>query len=284
MLYNANTGKYLYSLVNASTDGQNSTGLTDDINQAEKISIDLKTVGESANGTEYNLRNADSHVMQSEGDGRINYWDSAAGFNQGIWKIAEAEDINVNLNSSAADEASFASVYFPFDIASVSGATMYTGELNAEKNAVVLNEATEVPAYTPVILKGAADAASATLTIAAATATSNTNAAILGTTVNLTVDANSVMTLGRAGSEGKVGFYTFSGTSVAANRVYMNIPENGANALRFVFGEDETTGVEGVEVNTPADQAPVYDLSGRRVNRIQKGGLYIKNGVKYIAQ
>ncbi len=33
-----------------------------------------------------------------------------------------------------------------------------------------------------------------------------------------------------------------------------------------------------------ADNAPIYDLSGRRVQRIVKGGLYIKGGRKFMAQ
>lgn len=32
------------------------------------------------------------------------------------------------------------------------------------------------------------------------------------------------------------------------------------------------------------NQTPVYDLSGRRVVKTVKGGLYIQNGKKFIAQ
>ena len=52
-------------------------------------------------------------------------------------------------------------------------------------------------------------------------------------------------------------------------------------ALRFNFG-GETTGVDAVEVVKP--NAPIYDLSGRRVLSTVKGGVYIQNGKKFIVK
>ena len=52
-------------------------------------------------------------------------------------------------------------------------------------------------------------------------------------------------------------------------------------ALRFNFG-GETTGVDAVEVVKP--NAPIYDLSGRRVLSTVKGGIYIQNGKKFIVK
>ena len=55
----------------------------------------------------------------------------------------------------------------------------------------------------------------------------------------------------------------------------------GVQALRFNFG-GETTGVDAVEVVKP--NAPIYDLSGRRVLSTVKGGVYIQNGKKFIVK
>ena len=44
-----------------------------------------------------------------------------------------------------------------------------------------------------------------------------------------------------------------------------------------------TTAIGNVQNNLPAN-APVYDLSGRRVTKMVKGGLYLQNGRKFIAQ
>ena len=42
------------------------------------------------------------------------------------------------------------------------------------------------------------------------------------------------------------------------------------------------TGV--VSVATEAEDAPIYDLSGRRVQQTTKGGVYVTNGKKFIAK
>ena len=56
----------------------------------------------------------------------------------------------------------------------------------------------------------------------------------------------------------------------------------GTNPVRgFLFEEDgTTTGINALETETPGTQA-IYDLSGRRVGKAQKG-LYIVNGKKVI--
>ena len=62
-----------------------------------------------------------------------------------------------------------------------------------------------------------------------------------------------------------------------AFKAYLPMPNNaGAQALRFNFGE--TTGIEGVIEGANAN-ATIFDLSGRRVAKMQKG-IYIVNGKK----
>jgi hypothetical protein len=55
----------------------------------------------------------------------------------------------------------------------------------------------------------------------------------------------------------------------------------GVQALRFNFG-GETTAIDAVEVENA--NAPIYDLSGRRVLSTVKGGIYIQNGKKFIVK
>ena len=54
-----------------------------------------------------------------------------------------------------------------------------------------------------------------------------------------------------------------------------------AQVLRFNFGG--TTAIESV-INGADANAPIYDLSGRRVNNAVKGGIYIQNGKKFIVK
>ena len=57
------------------------------------------------------------------------------------------------------------------------------------------------------------------------------------------------------------------------------LPKTGlAATLRFNFGGN-TTAIESVLIGADAN-APIYDLSGRRVNNAVKGGIYIVNGKK----
>lgn len=56
-----------------------------------------------------------------------------------------------------------------------------------------------------------------------------------------------------------------------------------AQVLRFNFGG--TTGIEDAVVAPSFDaNAPIYDLSGRRVMNTVKGGIYIQNGKKFIVK
>ena len=57
---------------------------------------------------------------------------------------------------------------------------------------------------------------------------------------------------------------------------------NGANTL-WLAG-DGLTGVEDIVVPTGNDDAPIYDVMGRRVINPKAGGIYIQNGRKFIAK
>jgi hypothetical protein len=52
--------------------------------------------------------------------------------------------------------------------------------------------------------------------------------------------------------------------------------------IRFNFGG--TTAIESVLNNGVDANAPIYDLSGRRVKNAVKGGIYIQNGKKFIVK
>ena len=81
--------------------------------------------------------------------------------------------------------------------------------------------------------------------------------------------------------DGKVGFYRKdAGFKVYKNKAYLNVPEsNGqARALYFEF-DNGATGI--VETENESEKAEIYDLAGRRVQKVQKG-LYIVNGKKVL--
>ena len=78
-----------------------------------------------------------------------------------------------------------------------------------------------------------------------------------------------------------IGIYKAkSGTTLKAGKAYLSF-ENAQQAKSFVMQFGGTpTGIENTLLGTPNAHDAIYDLSGRRVNTITKGGLYIVNGKK----
>lgn len=198
----------------------------------------------------------------------LNGWDGE----NAKWKVFEIESVEIPLH--AAGDASYATTYLPFSVSAAKGAELYTGELDG--NFMKLTKShTGVAAEQGIVLVGESSATKAVLTIGEGTATSK---GLVGTLTPKAVEASSVLTLGKSGSE--VGFFAFTGTQIGANKAYITKPA-GASAVMINFGE--VTGIENA-VAPEAANAPLYDLSGRRVVKAVKGGLYIQNGKKFIAR
>lgn len=82
---------------------------------------------------------------------------------------------------------------------------------------------------------------------------------------------------GTAFYKGKIG------STLKANKAYLTLETpGGVEAISMNFGGN-VTGINQI-VNAEQNNAPVYDLTGRRVVRTVKGGLYIKGGNKFIAR
>lgn len=67
-------------------------------------------------------------------------------------------------------------------------------------------------------------------------------------------------------------------------RAYLDLSSLGseAKAISMSFDDSETTGIR--EVNTAdSSDTPIYDLTGRRINKPQRGQIYIQNGKKRVA-
>lgn len=237
------------------------------------------TTSLNAGGADYTVSVSDAPAfeildggkpVQEESNQNLNWWYDNDG--NAKWYLIEATDIEVALN--AAGTKSYATTYLPFSVSAAEGAELYTGELNG--NFMNLTKShTGVAAEQGIVLVGESSATKAVLTIGEGSATSK---GLVGTLAPKTVEASSVLTLGKSGSE--VGFFAFTGTQIGANKAYITKPA-GASAVMINFGE--VTGIENA-VAPEAANAPLYDLSGRRVVKAVKGGLYIQNGKKFIAR
>lgn len=237
------------------------------------------TSGLNAGGADYTVSLSDAPAfeildgdkpVQEESNQNLNWWYDNDG--NAKWYLVEATDIEVALN--AAGDASYATTYLPFSVSAAEGAELYTGELNGNDMNLTKSH-TGVAAEQGIVLVGESSATKAVLTIGEGKATGS---GLVGTLTPKDVEAKSVLTLGMSGSE--VGFFTFTGTQIGANKAYVEKPA-GASAVMINFGE--VTGIENA-VAPEAANAPLYDLSGRRVVKAVKGGLYIQNGKKFIAR
>lgn len=237
------------------------------------------TTSLNAGGADYTVSVSDAPAfeildggkpVQEESNQNLNWWYDSDG--NAKWYLIEATDIEVALNN--AGTKSYATTYLPFSVSAAEGAELYTGELNG--NFMNLTKShTGVAAEQGIVLVGESSATKAVLTIGEGTATGS---GLVGTLAPKTVEASSVLTLGKSGSE--VGFFAFTGTQIGANKAYVE-KTAGASAVMINFGE--VTGIENA-VAPEAANAPLYDLSGRRVVKAVKGGLYIQNGKKFIAR
>jgi len=162
--------------------------------------------------------------------------------------------------------------------------TVYQAAVNSGKTAVVLTEVTgrEIPAGKGVVLKSSA----ATITLTPTTTTTQTleGNELTGVDVATAAPSNAYcLSKETTGSARGVGFYTYTETTIPAHRAYLVVASGPATARGFLgFGDDNTTGISLPEAVVIGNDAPVYDLSGRRVTGQPQKGIYVKNGKKFL--
>ena len=139
-----------------------------------------------------------------------------------------------------------------------------------------------IPANQGVILVGKSESATSALmkpaTVErAADLSSNMFAHTAGVTTT-TAAGDYVLARGNQG----IGFYEANaGGTLAMNKAFLRMGTSNVAAFRLVVDE-EVTAIDGV--TTEKADAPIYDLSGRRVLNTIKGGIYIQNGKKFIVK
>ena len=245
-----------------------------------------------ANESNYELRNTETGIFKLYSDGNdrpaqvetnasntnyLNGWDG----NNAKWKIFEVNYVEVPMN--LVGEQKVATTCLPFDASNVEGAEVYTGKLNDAKDALNMTKLEGgIPANQGVVFVGTAD--KATITIGATTATIGEND-LRGTIANIafTDDAPRANYLVFGKNNNTVGFYAPSASvaSIPANKAYLNASALSTAAIALNFN-GITTGVNTVVLGENGVNAPVFDLSGRRVVAPVKGGVYIQNGKKFI--
>lgn len=202
----------------------------------------------------------------------------------------DAYDVNINHNRCrfwveavtslpvSVSAAGYATLYAPVALTIPQNVQAYTASF-ADNNVTLTPIEGTIPANTGVVIEAAEGTYNFAITTTEATATSD----LRGDVATANVDAASAAyILGKTDAQG-VGFFKLNSTDreIKGGRAYYVAPNGGAAAYLF---NGNVTGLEAIKTALNDANAPIYDLSGRKVAKAVKGGLYIKNGQKFIVK
>ena len=199
-------------------------------------------------------------------------------------------EFTVDLNTNDNLVASFATLALPFDFkvasSNANDAKLYSGAYNAATGTLDMTAVEGVvPARAGVVIKSDSKATNIVLTANAKSAeTALTGNQLVGTTEEIAFSELTDKLVFGVTAQNHVGFYAAGGSdALPANRAYLPTSVlGGNNAVAMNFGGN-VTGINAV-VKADKANAAIYDLTGRRVTRTVKGGLYIQNGSKFVAR
>ncbi len=215
---------------------------------------------------------------------------------QRIEEVATYPATTVNISAEISGVGNVATYSAKYPTVLPAGVTAYYATDNFAEGGVTTVEMTPlageaIPANTGVVLvsesaqEGVDMLPATTETIAAFEEGKETNYLdnSAGADKDLSAETGNVYILANSGDG--VGFYALdatAGATIGMNKAYLVLPTAGAVKMKFGGNLTGIDAVENGELTT--DDAPVYDLSGRKVANPAKGGVYIKNGKKYIVK
>ena len=140
-------------------------------------------------------------------------------------------------------------------------------------NAITKAEVTQVPAGTPVLLKGEGAVTAKLLETTPDAPASN----LLSVSNGTIQDGKYAYVLAKNGT--KAGFKQWTGDAAKLNGRVVMLLDQAASAPAFFALDNDITAIKSIEVNNI--EREVYDLQGRKVAQPSKG-LYIVNGKKVV--
>lgn len=211
-----------------------------------------------------------------EAQKRLEYWENNKdnGSTFVAWK-----DCLPNINLNEVNGKSYASFYVDYPVKVTSeDVQVYTGTING--NSLDMTEAGDkiIPANVGVVLISETGATTAEISISDGAGTLESGD-LTGTTTARNIDGSqsNYLVLGRDKDDlTKVGFYRPNGDEIPAYKAYIYLAGGNVQGLAFNF-DGATTDINNISATT--DKQEIYDLSGRRVMKANKG-LYIINGKK----
>ena len=261
-------------------------------------------IGEPGNVTDANKEELKAkafvlrHSTVGEGDNYLSTSNNDKVTSLGTWQkksngacfLFLEPEFTVDLNTNDNLVASFATLALPFDFkvasSNTNDAKLYSGAYNASTGTLDMTAVEGVvPAGAGVVIKSDNKAANIVLTAnTKSAATALTGNQLVGTTEEIAFSELTDKLVFGVTAQNHVGFYAAGGSAaLPANRAYLPTSVlGGNNAVAMNFGGN-VTGINAV-VKADKANAAIYDLTGRRVTRTVKGGLYIQNGSKFVAR
>lgn len=201
-------------------------------------------------------------------------WSVDANHNRCRFWLEKVNSLPVSVSA-----AGYATLYAPVALTIPKNVQAYTASFADSKVTLTPIEGT-IPANTGVVIEAAEGTYNFAITTTDATAKSD----LTGNVATANVDAASAAyILGKTDAQG-VGFFKLNSTdrAIKGGRAYY-VATNGGAAAAYLFNGN-VTGLEAIKTALNDANAPIYDLSGRKVAKALKGGLYIKNGQKFIVK
>lgn len=248
-------------------------GITD----GTEVTFKAATEGKSEYNVVYNVTNKGDCKLYAQVNGDKYYadaWSVDNNQNRCRFWLEAVKSLPVSVSA-----AGYATLYAPVALTVPQNVQAYTATFADNKVTLTPIEGT-IPANTGVVIEAAEGTYNFVITTTEATATSD----LTGNVATANVDAASAAyILGKTDAEG-VGFFKLNSTdrAVKGGRAYYVAPKGGAAAAYLFNGN--VTGLEAIKTALNDANAPIYDLSGRKVAKAVKGGLYIKNGQKFIVK
>ncbi len=211
----------------------------------------------------------------------------------GGWTVETEAGVGTSetLTANADDDGNYWTTYYN-GLASVTAdvnATIYTAKVSDDQSHVSLTGITGnvIPAGNAVVMKSTA--ATVTLTVADASGTLSDND-LQGQSGQFNTPDNLFALV--KGSKG-VGFYRYPTTQewygityptqFPGQKAYLIVDQNALVREFIPFGSDAST-IQAMQPATNGNDAPVYDLTGRRLSASPRQGIYVRNGKKFIVK
>ena len=147
----------------------------------------------------------------------------------------------------------------------------------ASASSVAIEEISDIPAGTAVVLNGDPDTYTFT---EIASATSDVTGNLLKASDGTITGAANIFCLANKAEYG-VGFYAVASTvTIPAGKAYLEVPTGEVKAF-LGFDEDDATGIQAIDNGQWTMDNAIYNVAGQRLQKMQKG-INIINGKKIL--